>query len=268
MRDHLKNIENKNPLSFGTTDNYSTDLPFIAIKLLSLLLCQVLDGIDAYTDEEYWRSIDSRSFVYCVSCILASLMSVCETVNDMNMTGHGSFFASSVEEKELNSCFNIISCGCLWLTSIVSRAKLILIRHQFQIKEILHLHLGQLAECILQKVAPFALNCLKCVTNSLYTSNTSSSCLRLCLSLVNCSTALVHAYRDISSKRREDQEKIIDESMLGGIDDAMLMSIDLDGLERNQVPNNISIGVHKGYIDQLIDFLLSAWGQAQVGSIF
>jgi hypothetical protein len=259
MNDHLKSIDSNTVKLYGEGVNDSLDLPFIAMKLFSLLSLQALDGLNSYIDEEYWNCFDSACFIRSASFILASLLSTCEILNFRLSCNH-SFFTGA--HSDLEECFNALSCGFLWLSTILSYGKLILETNATKINDILASHVGRLANCVVRKVIPIALSCLRLMMNTVKETRSTRSCFLLCLSLIRGSISYQLTYEDISKRKSEEEDNNTvetDVSMLGGIDDEMLMNIDLDGL----------VGGNKNkeetdYVDHLVDFLLEALIEAKV----
>ncbi len=259
MNDHLKSIDSNKIKSFDVGINDSLDLPFIAMKLFSLLTLQAFDGLNSYIDEEYWNCFDSACFIRLASFILASLMSTCEVLNfrlGCNFTG---------SHSDLEECFNVLSCGFLWLSSIMSYGKLILESNSTKINDILQSPLGRLANWVVRKVIPIALGCLKLIANTVKETRSSRSCLLLCLSLIRGSISYQLASEDISKRNIVEEDNStteIDVSMLGGLSDEMLMSINLDGLVGGS-----NYKEETDYVDHIMDFLFEALIQAKVGTI-
>ena len=261
MKQHQKTVFNDVSLSFDYNKSNSLDLPFIALRLFSLLTLQVLDGIKSYPDKKFWDSIDSKFFVYCVSCISGSLITACETFNCMNKPGMGNFstvFSQLNKQADTDACLNIISCGCLWLSSISTYAKSILQSNCSNISGILNSPLGRMSECMLRKVTPVALYCLKSITNVTSKTESSNSCLYLCLALIRSVTSFSLLHRDIKKGLSEEEDGITpNENIFGGIDDEMLMSINLD--ESDDMNNT-----RKGNTHEMREFLLQALDQSKV----
>lgn len=259
MNDHLKCIDSNKIKSFDAGVDDSLELPFIAMKLFSLLTLQAFHGLNSYIDEEYWHFSDSSCFIRSVSFILASLMSTCEILNfrlDCNFT---------CSHSDLEECFNALSCGFLWLSTIISYGKLILEANATKINDILQSPLGRLANWVVRKVIPIALSCLKLIANTVKETRSTRSCFLLCLSLIRGSISYQLVSEDISKRNIVEEDNSTTEtdvSMLGGLSDEMLMSINLDGLVGGS-----NYKEETDYVDYLVDFLLEALIQAKVGTI-
>ena len=259
MSYHQKAIIDNSPLTLDPFQSGSPDMPYVAMKILSLLVFQVLDKINSFPSQVYQEAIDRDFFSYIVSSILAALTSVCEILYVFNRSGQR-VYSSMKHHDEGLKCINILSCGCLWLSTILSNTNSCLQQCQSNSHEILESPMVVLAESILEKVVPVALSCLKCIAQTLENSNSSGSCLRLCLSLIRSSASLACTYRDIKKRLNGEGNKACDnENLLGGINDDMLMAIDLDNLmTRNDKDKK------EHFLEKMLEFLVNALNESKV----
>ncbi len=201
MKYYQNALIEKIPFTFDVNKTDSLDISFIAMKTISLLLLQMLDMMQS--NREHRTLVESDCLIYLVSSLLAAIASVIEVLNNHNKLEEEAPFTSN--QKVLTNCLNSLSCGSLWLSSIISTCNLILRNIQQYNHETLSLPLSILAKSVLSRTTPVALGCLKCVSGTFHGGTSSESCLRLCLSLIRSSTHLAVTYHNIKEK------------MLGGI---------------------------------------------------
>ena len=258
MRNQLKCIDDNVPFSFDGNRNDSLDFPFNAMKIFSLLMLKVLNGFELYSTDDYWESMDNQSLVCLASCILASLVTVCDIlVARMSIASRSNMFPLSherIEQKDLDSCFNVLSCGFLWISSISSYGSMLLDTKSIESNRILQSPLGQLAKYLTQKSIPVLLYCLKCITKTITESKSASKSLHLCLAQIKSSISFTSAFHKIKGKHNHENHNNgnSDDTMYGGIDDDMLMAINLDSLNGSDSENE------NDDINQLLQFFNEA----------
>ena len=268
---HQRSIVNNLHLSVDSGDvltiDENVDVPFMAARHLSTLLLQILDIID-HSPKLDNLSVGNECLVYLVSSVLAALTSICETFDFMNRKGRNHnpsvSYTSITPECNILKYLNMMSCGFLWLSSSFSCMDSILRKCGTNGENDVNLNsaLARLAESALQRVAPVALYCLQCITGTLQQGNSVDSCLRLCLLLIHSAATLerTHRYLDeIISEQRRVSDQL--ETSFGGIDDDMLMAVDLDNLcNKSKQPKKIE----NESIYKILDFLSDALDQSKV----
>ena len=186
------------------------DLPFIAMRLFSLLLLKFFETIEAYPDYRGWESLGNDVFTYVISCLLSSLKTerkilhrITYSANSGYPTTHDQFN----DKEELLQCFNVLSCGWVWLSSIISHTISMQSNNVGRVGAIFR----RLSKCILDDLSIVALDCLRNITTSILGLESAKICFQSCLLCVRHAVTL-------SKLCNEDND------MLGGLDDEMLLA--------------------------------------------
>lgn len=252
MKLHYKSIFEDNTLTRENSECSSLNDHYITLKVLSLLLLKFFVAIndDSAKITNLHKAIDEDFLLRAVSAMLGVLVSLCESASQ---------FKDSASHRL--RYINVLSCGFFWFSSILAFATSVLKRLESTSTLILISPLSNFYDCVGQKVKLVWLHCCQNLMVLFQDEITSKTCLMLCLSMIRCSISLSLTYQEIKgrSNHTERNPDHID-TILGGIDDNMLMQIDMENLDTSRRNRSIA----EDETEKICSFLITLLDQSKV----
>jgi len=220
---------------------------------------------DATQHDFYDTDFDDDRLVFLVSSVAACLALTTQLLNLSNQKSTASLTVKSslADAFGYKSCIVVLALGCYWLDTILKEIILIFSTPASASRRDCGALL-RLNGVVLQIVLPVTKGVLSRLTQSSESSLSSDVCIRSCLSLIRNAAFLsqrrvasVNAVNiDVPSPKHTFQGLSYSPSIDSGLDDALLMSIDIDSLIRNrQSSENNSSGIDgNGLIREQVSF--------------
>lgn len=257
LKVHQNDILQRKPLKSIVVHSDSLFSSLSSMKIMSSLMLHHLAAlehalkvskIDGSSEHSYGDSFD-----FLTSCILSGLVSVCNlfmVLNKQEQEHHTLVSNHSVKHNfnlESIECANVLANGCFWLSCILNYTRSILIHLQSTEKQSFVKHriaLTRFSENVLSLINPVVYNCLTRIKQAPDLGLSSDLLLRSCLALLRGAVALWHesddrkaagidsfySFRPTLDKINQDSEVLANDELMGGIDDDILMNINLESV--------------------------------------
>lgn len=223
---------------------------YMAMKTVSLVLLSILDEakckvrIEVDSCDEDIKSTTESRIAFMLTCMLTLVSCACDHLTASTRK----LLPGPMVSIECNSegflDINVMACGLLWLSCIVHKMTFILRKNQ-SINFLALRVLKDASNHFISRAFYVILECLKAIPSCAVEKSSSGTCYRLCLSLLRNTINLYwvcHKVHTMRAKTSSYEKELInltpsdsqisthDQELYGGIDDDMLMSIDLGRL--------------------------------------
>jgi len=298
MKEHQSNLMANRSILAKDIHKSSAFAIYSSMKIFSSIMLQVLSLVDGQPErDDRERSeedlcINEQCLSFISSCMLSCIATACESL--VCVTQQTAFpipTPPSIGDGGSVRDVNVLSCSLLWMACIIHKINLILYQVDSGANPSLESQgrsLRGFLDYFIPRALGIAITCLKTISSC---TGVEGSCYRLCLSvlrnIINAflirhrrgSIAMPQSTKDSASNAVEkmnadstdpdllgDNRDNGDDDLFGGIDDDMLLAIDLDQfVERDDTreaqgdTNFDDVGGQ-----ELWDFLLKSLRQAKV----